>query len=70
MVGLANPPYSLQGKKRQSPRVEPPDSEDNPGTWHRQSLGGKAGPLLHTRHIHVKQHNMSQGPLTPPPPHN
>ena len=59
---LAQPPYSLQGNRRQSPRVEPskqgvtpPDVEENPGSWYHQRLGGQTGPRAHSRYIHIKQ---------------
>ena len=69
---LAQPPYSLQGNGRQSPKVEPFKHEDrplyaeeNPGSRCRQRLGRKARARAHSRYIHVKQENHERRPLNP-----
>ena len=49
---LAQPPHSLQGNGRQSPRVEP--REYNTLRGENPSMGGKARPRAHSRYIHVK----------------
>ena len=59
---LSQPPYSSEGNRRQSPRVEQfnqgdraPDAEENAGSWNRQRLGGQARPRAYSRYIHIKQ---------------
>ena len=32
-----------------------PDVEENPGSWYRQRLRGKARPWMHSRYIHEKE---------------
>ena len=53
---LAQPPYSMQGNGRQSPRAEPfkmgdrpPDAEENQGSQYRQRLLGQARPRADSR---------------------
>ena len=65
---LAQSPYSLQGNRRKSPRVEPwnqwdrsPDAEKNPGSRYRQSLGEHARLWAHSKYIHVKQEKHDRG---------
>ena len=45
---------------------KPPYGEENPGSWHRQSLGGQVRPRVHSRYHHVKQEYHEH--MTPKPP--
>ena len=70
---LAQPPFSPQGNKRKSPKVELwnlgdiiPDEEENQGGRYRQRFVGQARPRSLSRYIHVKQEQHDRGPPDPP----